>query len=112
MIQGIWHNARFYGRVEVRPYLETICETSVCRDELCAEPEIGASEVRQRSLHLRGWSAVQEDARRRRAVTPNEGDQQEPVLVVQRLDKRDVILPFSPKLIEGGPISLLEFSLE
>jgi len=55
---------------------------------------------------------VQEDARRRRAVTPNEGDQQEPVLVVQRLDKRDVIIPFSPKLIEGGPISLLEFSLE
>jgi len=55
---------------------------------------------------------VQEDARRRRAVTPNEGDQQEPVLVVQRLDKRDVIFPFSPKLIEGGPISLLEFSLE
>jgi len=55
---------------------------------------------------------VQDDARRRRAVTPNEGDQQEPILVVQRLDKRDVSFPFSPKFIKGGPISLLEFSLE
>ena len=31
---------------------------------------------------------------------------------MQRLDKRDVIFPFSPKLIEGGPIRLLEFSLK
>ena len=45
MIQGIWHNARFYGGVEVRPYLETICETSVCGEALCAEPEVGAGEV-------------------------------------------------------------------
>ena len=36
----------------------------------------------------------------------------EPCLVRQRFEKWTVTFPFSPKLIEGGAISLLEFSLE